>query len=176
VRVLCCAAARPARRPGVESFQVAFAGAHRPQAGGPSGCMVDSAGTVRPLRTPTPLIAWGLQCSVQRTHRTFARSMPGSRRACVRPCSGALSHRVSKPPGTRRVRCAEHVEPTLKPIGVEYVTLHHRTLPAGALATWKCRVTPLDRSLEASRSGWLILTSPARSPTAWARRRFLNFF
>ena len=30
------------------------------RSGGPSGCMVDSAGTVRPLRAPTPLIAWGL--------------------------------------------------------------------------------------------------------------------
>ena len=105
LRVLCCAAARPSRRPGVDSDGVGSAGAHRP--GGPSGCMVDSAGTVRPLRAPTPLIAWGLQCSVQRPHRTFARSMPRSRRACVRPCSGALSHRVSKHP-ERSVCHARH--------------------------------------------------------------------
>ena len=105
LRVLCCAAARPSRRPGVDSDGVGSAGAHRP--GGPSGCMVDSAGTVRPLRAPTPLIAWGLQCSVQRPHRTLARSMPRSRRACVRPCSGALSHRVSKHP-ERSVCHARH--------------------------------------------------------------------
>eukprot|EP00966_Prymnesium_polylepis_P248242 5739656-Prymnesium_polylepis.1 len=48
-----------------------------------------------------------------------------------------------------RVRFADPMEPT----GVEYVALRYRVLPAGALATWNCWVTPPDRALGVSRSG-----------------------
>jgi hypothetical protein len=83
VRVLCCAAARPARRPGVDSFEVDPTGAQQPY--GPSERMVDSAGTVRPLRAPTPLIACTLllPLSGPRTARRPAQHAARRRTACV---------------------------------------------------------------------------------------------
>ena len=74
VRVLCCAAARPFRRPGVDSFEVDSAGAHRPC--GLSGCTVDSAGTMRPPCAAIPSIAMHFGAARWVTAPAFVRSTP----------------------------------------------------------------------------------------------------
>jgi len=83
VRVLCCAAARPARRPGVDSFEVDPTGAQQPC--GPSEHTVDSAGTTRPLCAPHPLIACTVLLPLSHRQRTVARSTPDGPYHSVKP-------------------------------------------------------------------------------------------
>ena len=83
MRVLCCAAARPARRPGVDSFEVDPTGAQQPY--GPSEPMVDSAGTTRPLCAPHPLIACTVLLPLSHRQRTVARSTPDGPYHSVKP-------------------------------------------------------------------------------------------
>ena len=83
VRVLRCAAARPAHRPGVDSFEVDPTGAQQPC--GPSEPMVDSAGTTRPLRAPHPLIACTLLLPLSHGQRTVARSTPDGPSSAAKP-------------------------------------------------------------------------------------------
>ena len=83
LRVLCCAAARPARRPGVDSFEVDPTGAQQPC--GPSEHTVDSAGTTRPLCAPHPLIACTVLLPLSHRQRTVARSTPDGPYHSVKP-------------------------------------------------------------------------------------------
>jgi hypothetical protein len=115
VRVLCCAAARPSRRPSVDSDGVDSAGAHRP--GGPVRVHGGLGGHGAPPPHPNPtMIAWGLQCSVQRPHRTFARSISTACPEVVVPASdrapGPFPIGLANTRGTRssvRGACGEPV-------------------------------------------------------------------